>query len=326
MMFIASYVFLFCLHFVHSKAGLGVGVCARDPLRCCPNYRRDGTFCNPCDVGTYGHNCSGGWCVYGSYGFGCLKKCNCSRDQFCDVITGCSYNNTAEEEEESKDQGIIHKILPVLLAVIFSVGSILVIIVVLYNERLKFFRQYFSEWRTRRVSNNSAIHNSDEPQEDYSQMTRSSNSYNVLSFDRHNAISTFNATEEEDIYDEGGAVVVNRNDDFQDSYVTLALQRNQRMIAVEFEKSSNTYAMKAADDKDGDSYVTLAVNENEATGHNSNGTSNSLLTTPQTESSDTYDDTLPNFHSHYYMLKKEERNKNTQDKIVAVDVFAGRRC
>ncbi|XP_056000551.1 uncharacterized protein LOC125679446 [Ostrea edulis] len=164
--------------------------------------------------------------------------------------------------------------------------------------------------RFRRVSNNSATHNSDEPQEDYSQMTRASNSYNVLSFDRRNAISTFNATEEEDIYDEGGAVLVNRNDYFQDRYVTFALQWNQRMIAVEFEKSAYSSATKTADDKDDDSYVTLAVNDNEATGDNSNGTSNSLLMTAHAESSDTYDDTLP-FHSHYYMLNKQETNIKT---------------
>ncbi|XP_056018118.1 uncharacterized protein LOC125672761 [Ostrea edulis] len=308
MMFIESCVFLFCLYFVDSKAGLGVGVCGRDPLRCCPNYRQVDTFCNPCDTGTFGHNCSEG-CVYGSYGFGCSKKCNCSRDQFCDAVTGCSYNTTADGKS-NKDKEIIHKILPVLLAVIFSAGSILLIIVVLFNQRLKFLREYFSELRTRRVSNNSATHNSDEPQEDYSQMTRASNSYNVLSFNRRNAISTFNATEEEDVYDEGGAVVVNRNDDFQDSYVTLALQRNQRMIAVEFEKSAYSSATKTADDKDDDSYVTLAVNDNEATGDNSNGTSNSLLMTAHAESSDTYDDTLP-FHSHYYMLNKQETNIKT---------------
>ncbi|XP_056018305.1 uncharacterized protein LOC130054054 [Ostrea edulis] len=131
MMFIASYVFLFCLHFVHSKAGLGTGVCSRDPLRCCPNYRRDGTFCNPCDEGTYGHNCSGGQCIYGSYGFGCLKKCNCSRDQFCDVITGCSYN-TSDETETS---GGIWTVNVPFMAVGFAGAVFLVAIVVILVKR-----------------------------------------------------------------------------------------------------------------------------------------------------------------------------------------------
>jgi hypothetical protein len=159
--------------------------------------------------------------------------------------------------------------------------------------------------RNRRVSNNPTIHNSDEPQEDYSEITRGSNSYNVLSFNgRHNAISTLNTMDEEDVYDEGGAVIANRNHDYQDSYVTLPLQRNQMKPAARFEKNIYSTATKVDDEKYGDSYVILAVTQNEAAGNNTNGNSISQLITSQTECSDTYDDTQPKFQSNYYKLEK----------------------
>ncbi|XP_056018277.1 uncharacterized protein LOC125679329 [Ostrea edulis] len=131
MMSIACYVLLFCLHFVHSKAGLGVGVCGRDPLRCCVNYRQEYTFCNPCDEGTYGHNCSGGRCVYGSYGFGCLKKCNCSRDQFCDASIGCSYNISGE----TKASAGIWMVNVSIMVVSFGGAVLLVAIAVILVKR-----------------------------------------------------------------------------------------------------------------------------------------------------------------------------------------------
>jgi hypothetical protein len=132
-------------------------------------------------------------------------------------------------------------------------------------------------------------------------MTRASNSYNVLSFNRRrNAISTLNTTDEEDVYNEGGAAVANGHQDYQDSYVTLALQRNQMTTAIKFEKNAYSYATKTIDEK----YVTLAASQSEATGNNANVTSVSSSMTSPTENSDTYDDTLPKFQSNYYELEK----------------------
>ena len=41
-------------------------------------------------IGTFGDNCNGGPCPNGYYGFGCLSKCNCSSEQQCDRIKGCT--------------------------------------------------------------------------------------------------------------------------------------------------------------------------------------------------------------------------------------------
>ncbi|XP_062619322.1 N-acetylglucosamine-1-phosphodiester alpha-N-acetylglucosaminidase-like [Saccostrea cucullata] len=70
----------------------GPGVCKDNGgnLRCCTNYQRKDTDCIPCELGTYGVNCTGGPCKYGYYGFGCSKKCHCTTDQLCDRKIGCA--------------------------------------------------------------------------------------------------------------------------------------------------------------------------------------------------------------------------------------------
>jgi hypothetical protein len=81
-------------------------------------------------------------------------------------------------------------------------------------------------------------------------MTQASNSYNVLSFNRRrNAISTLNNMDEEDVYDEGGAAVANGHQDYQDSYVTLALQRNQMTPVIKYQKNAYSCATKTIDEK-----------------------------------------------------------------------------
>ena len=74
------------------------------------------------------------------------------------------------------------------------------------------------------IDNNSTNENSSESEEDYSQMARASNNYNILSFNRRfRAISTVKATDEEDFYEETGVGASNAERNDQDTYVHLAL-------------------------------------------------------------------------------------------------------
>ena len=45
-----------------------------------------------CESGSYGCNCSEP-CPYGTYGQGCYHVCDCSDEQFCDPVVGCTNNS-----------------------------------------------------------------------------------------------------------------------------------------------------------------------------------------------------------------------------------------
>ncbi|XP_061197485.1 uncharacterized protein LOC133205655 [Saccostrea echinata] len=158
-------------------------------------YSFNGTAC---EVGTYGVNCTGGSCKYGFYGFGCQSKCSCTSDQYCDRRTGC-VNKTSKGIADKKERSYISTVVAVIMAVILSVGSFLVVIVFFYNERLKFLHQYLTRLGTNRVVNNASR---ESEQEDYSQMTRASDNYNMLIPNKRiNVVSRVNYTDEEDSYD-----------------------------------------------------------------------------------------------------------------------------
>lgn len=98
-------------------------------------------------------------------------------------------------------------------------------------------------------------------------MTRASNNYNVLSFNRRfNAISTVNATDEEDFYDDTIAGVTTNNGTHkgQDSYVTLALTNNHDLPIIRDNIKEVQNECQTVDNEEtcesGDTYVTLIPN------------------------------------------------------------------
>ncbi|XP_062607859.1 uncharacterized protein LOC134269664 [Saccostrea cucullata] len=187
-----------------SCLSVGLGVCKKieETLQCCTNYRQFGDFCVPCEIGTYGDNCTGGPCVKGFYGFGCLSKCKCTSEQYCDRKIWC-VNDTSKGRTGLNERSYISTVVAVIMGVILSVGSILAIIVFFYNERLKFLHQYLRRFGTNRIINNAT---QESEQEDYSHMTKATNNYNVLLFNgKINKVSRVYATDEEGSYDQIGA-------------------------------------------------------------------------------------------------------------------------
>ncbi|XP_062593479.1 uncharacterized protein LOC134254962 [Saccostrea cucullata] len=67
------------------------GVCGKEPLMCCRNYRRVANNCEVCFPGSYGHNCEYA-CPKGYYGLFCHEKCYCSSET-CNKIYGCIQNS-----------------------------------------------------------------------------------------------------------------------------------------------------------------------------------------------------------------------------------------
>ncbi|XP_062587748.1 uncharacterized protein LOC134249404 [Saccostrea cucullata] len=287
-----------------------------------------------CEIGTFGVNCSGGPCPYGSYGLGCSEKCYCTTDQYCDRKTGCTYNyssstNDTKNHDRDGQSYVISTVSAVAIAVFLGVGSILVIIVFLYNERLKFLRQYLTKLGTNRVENDDATRESEMDQEDYSQMTRASSNYNMLSFNRFNVVSRVNVTEEEEIYDQGGAVIPSQTEDSQDSYVSLALRQNHvtpssngiKEVICDVEEegvSDKTYGSR-------DSYITLALNPSTSPKTKGNTKGNTGKCSKQKtqagcsnkNNQDIHANTLPRFPLNYYVLennkidsKGKKRNMN----------------
>ena len=76
---------------------------------------------------------------------------------------------------------------------------------------------------------NDTIENLSETGEDFSQLVRSSTNYNILSFNRRfRAISTANASNDEDFYDDMASVsIAERNN--QDTYVKLSMHKNHTL-------------------------------------------------------------------------------------------------
>ncbi|XP_062596703.1 uncharacterized protein LOC134258173, partial [Saccostrea cucullata] len=176
-----------------------------------------------CEVGTFGDRCTGGPCVYGYYGFGCQSKCNCTSDQYCDRKTGCFHNSTKDPgsavfEEKSYSSTIITVIIT---AAILSVISILAAIVFLYNKKLEFIRQFLTRRETTRPENADSVRG----QEDYSQWTRNSNSYNMLSTRRFNVDSKMNAIDEVGVYHHVDEGIFNRHSTSQDKYDAIVLSK-----------------------------------------------------------------------------------------------------
>ncbi|XP_061196320.1 uncharacterized protein LOC133204583, partial [Saccostrea echinata] len=310
--------------------------------RCCTNYRQDKGFCIPCEVGTYGDNCSGGPCPYGFYGFGCESKCNCTANQFCDRKIGCvnktlngkkSYHTSKmrvfrsymySEIYRENDPSYLHTVVAVAMAVILSVGSILAIIVFFFNERLKFLRQYLtSRIGTNYVGNDNSSRESEEPQEDYSQMTRASNNYNILSFNkRFNVVSRINDTEEGEIYDQGCVAISSQTEESEDSYVSLALRQNKVLFSANAIKEviDGKQENAIADNTRGlrDSYITLALNPNNSsriTGNIEENTGKYANLKTQTGYSnrgdrDIYANTLPKLPLNYFVLENNKYSSN----------------
>ncbi|XP_062598862.1 uncharacterized protein LOC134260312 [Saccostrea cucullata] len=196
-------IFALLLILVHliSCLSVGLGVCKKseETLQCCTNYRQDGDFCTPCEIGAYGDSCTGGPCLYGYFGFGCLSKCNCTFAQYCDRKIGCAYD-TVKGRTGLNERSYISTVVAVIMGIIISVGSFLAIIVFFYNERLKCLHQYL-----RRLGRNQTINNAghESVQEDYSHMTVASNNYNALLLNgKINVVSRIYVTDEEGNYDQ----------------------------------------------------------------------------------------------------------------------------
>nr|XP_034335805.1 uncharacterized protein LOC117692360 isoform X1 [Crassostrea gigas] len=66
------------------------------PHSCQANFRIGPQRCEPCESGSYGCNCSEP-CPDGRYGQGCYHVCDCSDEQFCDPVVGCTNNNTTTD-------------------------------------------------------------------------------------------------------------------------------------------------------------------------------------------------------------------------------------
>ncbi|XP_078338745.1 uncharacterized protein LOC111137534 [Crassostrea virginica] len=131
-----------------------------------------------------------------------------------------------------------------------------------------------------RIDNNSTNENSSESEEDYSQMARASNNYNILSFNRRfRVISTVKATDEEDFYEETGvgASIAERND--QDTYVHLALNNRHVPPILEdtiAEEGCGANPIVVRNDTNDNSYVTLVPNAYSSSAVNPESTPQSL--------------------------------------------------
>ncbi|XP_062589431.1 uncharacterized protein LOC134251082 isoform X2 [Saccostrea cucullata] len=91
-----EYIFLFLVTLgVYSISIISTaesGICiSKGVIYCCQDFKNISGECRAC-IGTFGQNCSNP-CMYGYYGHGCRKRCNCSQKQFCDREKGCLFAN-----------------------------------------------------------------------------------------------------------------------------------------------------------------------------------------------------------------------------------------
>lgn len=98
-----------CLLFVCSIKG---GCHVNDwPHSCQANFRIGPQKCEPCESGSYGCNCSEP-CPGGTYGQRCYHVCDCSDDQSCDPVVGCTNSSTTlslatlKSTETRKEAGV----------------------------------------------------------------------------------------------------------------------------------------------------------------------------------------------------------------------------
>ncbi|XP_062619321.1 uncharacterized protein LOC134280884 isoform X2 [Saccostrea cucullata] len=187
-----------------------------------------------CEVGTYGDRCTGGPCVYGYYGFGCQSKCNCTSDQYCDRKKGCFYNTTKDPEDALLEEKSYNStvIIVTITAAIVMVISILVAIVFLCNKKLEIIRQFLRRRETNRPETAESVG----AQEDYSQWTRNSNNYNMLSNRRFNADSKVSAIDGVDVYDHVDEGI--HNSTSQDMCGALVFSKNHVMVAIDGNKEN----------------------------------------------------------------------------------------
>ncbi|XP_062615148.1 uncharacterized protein LOC134276882 [Saccostrea cucullata] len=94
--------------------------------------------------------------------------------------------------------------------------------------RLKFIRQYLTRRETNRPENADSVR----AQGDYSQWTRNSNNYNMLSTRRFNADSKVNALDEVDIYDHVDEGIFSHHSTPQDKYDAIVISKNAVMAEL----------------------------------------------------------------------------------------------
>lgn len=82
----------FLILYFYTQIEAQTGVCEKDPLICCQNYRGVGGKCVECWPGFFGYNCTN-TCPEGFYGKFCRGKCNCSQ---CDKVSGCKQNSSSQ--------------------------------------------------------------------------------------------------------------------------------------------------------------------------------------------------------------------------------------
>lgn len=63
------------------------------PNSCQANFMIGSQGCEPCATGSYGCYCSVR-CLDNTYGQGCYHVCNCSADEYCDPVEGCTINGS----------------------------------------------------------------------------------------------------------------------------------------------------------------------------------------------------------------------------------------
>lgn len=90
-----------CTHFVYLIAIISLSTaaeCKDDTLqpKCCSGHRKINETCEEC-IGFYGEDC-GIPCPTGSYGPGCISKCNCSVHETCNQFVGCRLLSTFESK------------------------------------------------------------------------------------------------------------------------------------------------------------------------------------------------------------------------------------
>ncbi|XP_048744236.2 uncharacterized protein LOC125657596 [Ostrea edulis] len=90
----------------------------RSSSDCCEDYHKEGFLCKPC-IGSFGVNCSGGFCTSGYYGHGCKEVCHCGTI-LCDRKLGCTKDN---------GHGVYHHWIFIVFGVL-AMNSILITIAV----------------------------------------------------------------------------------------------------------------------------------------------------------------------------------------------------
>eukprot|EP00105_Crassostrea_gigas_P026500 XP_011447484.2 PREDICTED: uncharacterized protein LOC105342286 [Crassostrea gigas] len=100
------------------------------PKRCCTDYRTIAGKCHAC-IGSFGIECVRP-CPSGYHGIKCSEKCLCDE---CNSTNGVCFNVTGTGKNENTTRPGIW--IPVLLAVLFSLGAIVVLFTFLIKRTLR---------------------------------------------------------------------------------------------------------------------------------------------------------------------------------------------